>query len=457
MNEETASRVGVQISKMLTAAYTKERGVHSETILGAAAALAGEFALRATEPVLPSSGWIESKPSRDLLFEGEARGKITMWSIIKVSAVRAALEAARAKGATTHLAIDQEIDLPEPTEVMRRVDGFSGSGIYPPLSIPPKHFPQEWSPNACPKFRAEILAIGARHDASPEDLALGIAFAIGFLINQTSRVLPPSIAATLALETMLGVARMAPLDKPREQAAQAMTQSPSASATDGRPSEVTGAERAAEEFDRTVMVAGDEIMNMIFKTLWDEGPKHPGTMISTPAALTAEFALRASEPIIPGPSWIYSEKATQFLFAGRERGELTLTNILEASVKIAGVQPTDLPNASDVHIRGTRAIGGLDFPPISVPQKHHPVDWPPNICPRFRKPVQDIGEKHKLSERRLAMALAFATGRMVVKLREVVLPVTGATLALEVMLGCARVSPLAKPITPDDVKGLKPN
>ena len=53
-----AAAASSDIVKILIASYRNERGVHAETIIGAAAALAGEFALRAAEPKLPENGWV---------------------------------------------------------------------------------------------------------------------------------------------------------------------------------------------------------------------------------------------------------------------------------------------------------------------------------------------------------------------------------------------------------------
>src|SRR5262245_58198190 len=66
--KEVGNRVKVigqasdKIGKLLMQAYRDERGIHIETIVGAAAVLAGEFALRASVPRLPDTGWIAGGP-----------------------------------------------------------------------------------------------------------------------------------------------------------------------------------------------------------------------------------------------------------------------------------------------------------------------------------------------------------------------------------------------------------
>jgi hypothetical protein len=199
MTTESNRAAGVQITRFLMQNYQTARGIHCETIIGAAAALAGEFALRASEPTLPDSRWVTSTKSTGLLFENEARGEMSMWTIIRVGAEKA--------GAAPKA-------LPDPVEVTGRVAASLGQSPFPPLSVPEEHAPHEWSPNACPLLRDAVERIGRENGLSPQDLALELAMCITFLIHQAKDVLPPAIAATLALEIMIGVSRMVPMQEP---------------------------------------------------------------------------------------------------------------------------------------------------------------------------------------------------------------------------------------------------
>lgn len=199
MATEPVGRASAEIAKFLIASYRNEQGVHAETILGAAAALAGEFALRAVEPVLPETGWVVSDKINPLLFENEARGETTLWTVIRVGA-----EGVGAAPA----------DLPDPVAVVARVAAAVGGSPFPPLSIPDRHYPHEWSPNACPRLRDGIEKIAVEQGLSGSTLALALAYAIALLIAQTKDILPPAIAATLALEVMIGVSRMVPMKEP---------------------------------------------------------------------------------------------------------------------------------------------------------------------------------------------------------------------------------------------------
>lgn len=186
-------------AKFLINEYRDERGVHSETIIGAMAALAGEFALYAVEPVLPDDGWVYSEAVNGLLFENETKGQTTLWSAIRVGARRA--------GASPD-------DLPDPIDVVARVAQSVGQSPFPPLSVPKKYYPHEWSPNACPKYRNQIAKLALEQNLSATESAIALGYGIGLLIAKTSDTLPPAVAATLALEIMIGVSRMAPLKEP---------------------------------------------------------------------------------------------------------------------------------------------------------------------------------------------------------------------------------------------------
>lgn len=197
MGTEAFERATSEITQFLIESYRMERGVHAETIIGGAAALAGEFALRGSESDLPADGWVISENANGFLFENEARGDVTLWSIIRSGAERA--------GAAPDT-------LPDPVDVVARVAESLGSSPFPPLSVPDRHFPHEWSPNACPKLRGGIEKIGAANGLSARELALALATAVSILIGQTSQLVPPAVAGTLALEIMIGVSRMVPLE-----------------------------------------------------------------------------------------------------------------------------------------------------------------------------------------------------------------------------------------------------
>ena len=184
------------IATYLINSYQNPRGVHAETVIAAAAALAGEFALRGVEPALPERGWVASVRASSLIFGNPAKDEPGLWYLLRYGALKA--------GA-------QEAELPQPAEVWTRVTGAVGGAPFPPLSVPERHYPHEWSPSACPRLRGGIEAIARTHGLHGADTAKAMTLAIVLLFQQTNEALPPAIAATLALEVMVGVAHMVPM------------------------------------------------------------------------------------------------------------------------------------------------------------------------------------------------------------------------------------------------------
>ncbi len=196
MNADATMRAGVELTRLLVRSYKSDRGVHAETVIGAAGALAGDFALRAMEPNPKASGFIASKKVSQLLFGTDPLGTTGLCGVIRQGAVKAG-------------AADSAI--PELEDITARVKQAMEGGPYPPLSVPIEHYPQEWSPNACPRLRAAVAEVCQAHGLNGPQSATALVIACAFLINETRQVLPPEIGARVALETMIAVARMAPL------------------------------------------------------------------------------------------------------------------------------------------------------------------------------------------------------------------------------------------------------
>lgn len=205
MNTDRTMQAGLQLTRLLVKTYESDRGVHAETVIGAAAALAGDFALRAAEPDPPATGYIVSERAGALLFGTDPLGTTGLCGVIRQGAVKA--------GAA-------ESEIPELEDITARIKEAMEGGPYPPLSAPEEHHPQEWSPNACPRLRGAADEICRSHGLTGKGAATALVVACAFLINETRHVLPPEIGARIALETMIGVARMAPVmdEQPERQA-----------------------------------------------------------------------------------------------------------------------------------------------------------------------------------------------------------------------------------------------
>ena len=175
--------------------------VHAESVIGAAAALTGEFAQRASGAAISTGkpGYIFGDAINDVLIEGAAHGRPTVWACIEQAALVADL---------------QRIEIPDPIDVLKRVADAVGGPEFPPLTVPKRHYPHEYSPNACVRLRPRVTAIADRLDLSRRDLCIALAMATGGLIVITRDTLPPAISVRLAAEIAFGAAKMAPLNEP---------------------------------------------------------------------------------------------------------------------------------------------------------------------------------------------------------------------------------------------------
>ena len=183
-------------------AYTTKHGVHAQTVMGALAALAGEFALRAAAEVkgvrLKGPGWVVGGAPDDLLYAGEPRGQPTVWSFMRQGAVKAGVSAER---------------FPDFEAIVARTAAAIGGSPFPPLTVPREKVPQEWSPNACPLHRVAVLHFMGEHEITEPAaiaLALGVAMMIYF---EQSKSTTPATLVQLAAEIMIGVSRMQPMDQ----------------------------------------------------------------------------------------------------------------------------------------------------------------------------------------------------------------------------------------------------
>ena len=185
----------------LMSRYDTDGHVHAESVIGAAAALTGEFAQRAAGIAFGGGnpGYVFGDAINEVLLEGKAKGRATVWDCIA--------QVARAEGLS-------EREIPDPLDVMKRVAETVGGPEFPPLTVPKKHYPHEYSPSACVRLRPGILAIADRYDLSRDDLCIALAFTTAGLIAVTKDMLAPQISVRLAAEIAFGVAKMAPLTEP---------------------------------------------------------------------------------------------------------------------------------------------------------------------------------------------------------------------------------------------------
>ncbi len=184
--------------------------MHIYTIAGALGALAGEFALRAgaeaTGQALPTGDvtYVLSYGADGFLFGSDLDDPSTVWGMARAGALRA--------GLSPH-------NLPDLMRlVQRNAHAISNQLPFPPKpEVPEAAFPQEWSPNACPRFRADVLTLLAKHGLFDPDVitqALGVTIPVLFdtVADHCQRGdLDPGAMLQLVAEMMLATSRMVPL------------------------------------------------------------------------------------------------------------------------------------------------------------------------------------------------------------------------------------------------------
>ncbi len=202
-----ASQVGpaaVDVEQMLNAAFTNAHGHrHIETALAAGAALAGEFALRASaapgvlEQPLP---WIFGHVADPILYADERKRRVTVWGIVRAIAMGAKHRSA---------------ELPLIEAIVKRNDAGIGQAPYPPLSLARIHHPRQYAPNLPIRLRDEIERIAFDHDLTPRQTALACGVGTAILLKGADRDgFDAFVGATLIGEVMVGLSRMKPLERP---------------------------------------------------------------------------------------------------------------------------------------------------------------------------------------------------------------------------------------------------
>lgn len=197
-NLQHCANTASEIVAMLLAAYTFEQRLQAESAIAAAAALTGEFALRATGMPIPQKGTVSDDAANDVMFAGAPEGRATAWMFM----MHAAIEAGVA-----------EYDLPR-IEALAAALALAPDEAMVSLSVQDKYLPRELPQNVGPRFRHRVIAIADTHDLTLREIAVALGAATGQLIIRTQHDFPPQVAVALAAEIMLATARMAPLAEP---------------------------------------------------------------------------------------------------------------------------------------------------------------------------------------------------------------------------------------------------
>lgn len=178
---------------MMLAAYTVRDRFDPESAIAAAAALTGEFALRSTGVPFSEKRDVSGNATDDLLFAGALEGRATAWMFIMHASMEAGVAA---------------YDLPR---IEALAEAIAQGAPMTSLPVPERYTPREPPQNVGPRFRHRVIATADTHDLSLREITVALGAATGQLIIRTKHDFPPRLAVILAAETMLAVARMAPL------------------------------------------------------------------------------------------------------------------------------------------------------------------------------------------------------------------------------------------------------
>lgn len=208
-----AGEAGEIIAKFVKAGYQNERGIHVESVLSALASLSGYAAqvaavrmIRDGDPAakqFPQLNEVKTKDGQTFLiselanqFVAAAGGpdKLTVLTLVANMGMRAGGK-----------------QLPDMLAIMKRNAAHLGSPNYPPLSVPPDHFPKEnalvalrqWWPIVVKVFSADEL-----RDIHPLFWMLALANETGKLIEDGKDILHPDVAMMLAMETAVATSKV---------------------------------------------------------------------------------------------------------------------------------------------------------------------------------------------------------------------------------------------------------
>ena len=214
--EGTGKRAGAAgeiIAKFVKAGCQDERGIHVESVLSALAALSGYAAqvaairmIRDGDPAakqFPQLNEVKTKDGQTFLvcelanqFVAAAGGpdKLTVLTLVANTGIRAGGK-----------------HLPDMLAIMKRNAAHLGSPNYPPLSVPPNHFPKE---NALVALRQwwpvviKVFSVEETRDIHPLFWMLALANETGKLIEEGKDILYPDVAMMLAMETAVAMSKV---------------------------------------------------------------------------------------------------------------------------------------------------------------------------------------------------------------------------------------------------------
>lgn len=446
------SQAGARIAQHLMQAYRDPRGVHVETIVGAAAVLAGEFALRASTPRLPDSGWIAGAPADALMYAGSEKIPVTMWSIVQVVAHELGVDAAQ---------------LPNMKAIAMRASENLGAPSFPPkLSVPSEHYPHEFSPNAGPRFRTEVMAIAREAGLDPAETALALAFTLGLLIKNAHSVVPAPILALLAAELMIATPRMAPLKAPIGMGTSAPNDTPPPVAAPGGFGQcyAPAAQSAPESSgDLTQQASGSrDLTQPILAWLTSEigdgsGGIHCETamiVLGALAGFAAQQAVWAGMAELGTPQHLvfrtvrtnsgetfYLSDLVNEMLAGKNGEAPTIVSLVAVAATKAGGR--SFPDIKGIFRNSMETIGSALFGRPRIPAGHAPRILPREALTRYWRTAHSLveGENPPMKARWFALA----AGALLQKMQHACPPDIAFALMMEAAVPMSKIDPATVP------------
>lgn len=190
---------GDEMLKYLAAAYQEKGQIHWPTLLAATAGIAGEMALLAKEVNLPDRGYVLGKNVSRFLCD-DSRSPKSVWGYCLLIAEEAFNLKRNA--------------LPDFRETEARITvSLAANPEFVPLSVPAHLAPRHNVLNAGPRHRRSLFAIATTNSLDNADAAFALATAAMKVLGHT-RHLGAAGMMTLAMEAMIGCARVVPLPEP---------------------------------------------------------------------------------------------------------------------------------------------------------------------------------------------------------------------------------------------------
>lgn len=189
--------------------------------------------------------------------------------------------------------------------------------------------------------------------------------------------------------------------------------------------------------------AATDIVALLLAAYTVHGRLQCGRMIAAGAALTGEFALRASGGQIGQAGLADNGAVDDVLFAGAPHGRPTAWMFIAHAAREAGMASYEIPRIEALaSSHGDEPVPEL--PAMPAQENYLPRELPQNVGPRFRHKIIAIADAHDLTLREVTLALGAATGQLILRVQHDFPPRAAVTLAAETMLMTARMEPLVE-------------